>query len=443
MSSFEENSPVLLVTPEITLIDAPVTLRLHGLPPGQNVSLRAWLDDTQGNRWASWARFRADAHGTIDVGTQRPEEGTYQDADPMGLFWSMNPLPLGERPRPFISSAERPLMVTLTAEVDGMLFMQKQLTRLFLGPGVRKVSLQGTPVVGSLFLPCSSNPCPGLLLLGGSSGAVLEQQAALLASHGYCALALAYFGKDRLPAELTEIPLEYFGQALQWLQNQEEVLPNKLAVLGISKGAEAVLLLASTFESIKAVVSYAPSAVVYEGLAGSEENQNKSSWSYQGKSLPFLSQAPSPSLLAYEQQCLRENIPVAFRSRYLFSFEQRGRDEQAAIPVEKVNGPVLLISGQDDQMWPSEHFGFLVEQRLKQRGFPHDVLHLTYENAGHKIGIPFLPTTTLHQTYHPVADILCAYGGTPAGNAFASAHSWQHLFVFLEKRFREIPTSSI
>ena len=85
MSSFEENSPVLLVTPEIALIDAPVTIRLHGLPPGQNVSLRAWLDDTQGNKWASWARFRADAHRTIDVGTQRPEEGTYQDADPMGV----------------------------------------------------------------------------------------------------------------------------------------------------------------------------------------------------------------------------------------------------------------------------------------------------------------------------------------------------------------------
>ena len=91
----EGNSPVLLVTPEIALIDAPVTIRLQDLPSSQSISLRAWIDGSQGNRWASWAHFRADDHGTIDVGTQRPEEGTYQDADPMGLFWSMNPLPLG------------------------------------------------------------------------------------------------------------------------------------------------------------------------------------------------------------------------------------------------------------------------------------------------------------------------------------------------------------
>lgn len=440
MASLKENSPVLTVTPEIALIDVPVVIRLQGLPSGQPVTLRAWMDDAQGNRWASWAHFRADGRGTVDVGTQRPEAGTYQDADPMGLFWSMESFPLGERLRPFTTSIERPLVVSLTAEVDGTLLMQKQLTRLFLHPEVRKVPLQGTSFVGNFFLPGVADPRPGLLLLGGSSGAILEQQAALLASHGYCTLALAYFGKEHLPPELTEIPLEYFGQALQWLQNQAEVLPSKLAVLGISKGAEAALLLASTFESIRAVVSYAPSAFVYEGLTGREENQNKSSWLYEGKPWPFLSQVPSPAILAYEQQCLRENIPIAFRSRYLSSFEQSCHDEQATIPVEKINGPVLLISGQDDQMWPSERFGSLIEQRLKQHGFPHDILHLTYENAGHKIGIPFLPTTTLHQAHHAVANILCAYGGTSAGNAFASAHSWQNLLAFLEKSFREIPT---
>ncbi|HET8841013.1 MAG TPA: acyl-CoA thioesterase/bile acid-CoA:amino acid N-acyltransferase family protein [Ktedonobacteraceae bacterium] len=423
----------MLVAPEIALLDAPVSIRLQGLSSGQKVLLRAWIDDSQGNRWASWAPFRADDDGAIDVRIQRPEEGTYQDADPMGLFWSMNPLPIGGQTRLFTSSPESPLMVTLAAEADGTLLMQKQLTRLFLRPGVRKVLLQEQSLVGSFFLPDSPDPCPGLLLLGGSSGTALEQQAALLASHGYCTLALAYFGRDHLPPELTEIPLEYFGQALQWLQNQAEVLPTKLAVLGVSKGAEAALLLASTFESIKAVVGYAPSAVVYEGLTGREENQNRSSWSYQGKPWPFLSQTPPPSILAYEQQCLRENIPIAFCPRYLSSLAERRDGEQATIPVEKINGPVLLISGQDDQMWPSAHFGFLIEQRLKQHSFPHDVRHLTYENAGHKIGIPFLPATTLHQMHHAAANILCAYGGTPAGNAFASAHSWQNLLTFLEK----------
>ncbi len=42
-----------------------------------------------------------------------------------------------------------------------------------------------------------------------------EHAAALLASHGYAALALAYFGVEDVPKDLINIPLEYFGTALR------------------------------------------------------------------------------------------------------------------------------------------------------------------------------------------------------------------------------------
>jgi Acyl-CoA thioester hydrolase/BAAT N-terminal region len=41
--------------------------------------------------WASWALFRADHTGLVDMRSQVPEDGTYRTLDAMGLFWSMYP----------------------------------------------------------------------------------------------------------------------------------------------------------------------------------------------------------------------------------------------------------------------------------------------------------------------------------------------------------------
>ncbi len=39
--------------------------------------------------WRAHAQFQADEHGVVDVDTQPPLAGTYDQADGMGLFWSM------------------------------------------------------------------------------------------------------------------------------------------------------------------------------------------------------------------------------------------------------------------------------------------------------------------------------------------------------------------
>jgi dienelactone hydrolase len=61
-------------------------------------------------------------------------------------------------------------------------------------------------LVGTFFYPAAAGAFPGILMLGGSSGTLREQDAAILAAHGYCTLALAYFGREHLPPSLVEIP---------------------------------------------------------------------------------------------------------------------------------------------------------------------------------------------------------------------------------------------
>ena len=104
------------------------------------------------------------------------------------------------------------------------------------------------------------------------------------------------------------------------------------------------------------------------------------------------------------------------------------------IPVEKINGPILLISGQDDKIWPSAQLSEIAVQRLNANNFSHNVKHLTYPNAGHLIGPPFRPTTTL-EAVHPVNGILMKLGGTASGNAHACVDSWQKLLAFLKESF--------
>jgi len=90
------------------------------------------------------------------------------------------------------------------------------------------------------------------------------------------------------------------------------------------------------------------------------------------------------------------------------------------IPVERINGPVLLVSGQDDTVWASSYMTDQVVERLRRHEFQHPVIHLSYEDAGHAIGRP-------HYRMFPV------FGGTSRGNARARADHWERMIEFLDE----------
>ena len=131
---------------------------------------------------------------------------------------------------------------------------------------VSRQPIEREDLVGTLFYPETPGPHPTVVALGGWGGGLREGGAEALASEGFAALALAYFGVEPLPHKLTEIPLEYFAEAIAWLKSQPAVDADRIAVVGNSKGGELALLLGATYpEDVEAVVGYAPSAVVWQG----------------------------------------------------------------------------------------------------------------------------------------------------------------------------------
>jgi dienelactone hydrolase len=307
------------------------------------------------------------------------------------------------------------------------------LERRVAGPGVTRHAIRSDGIVGTLFLPPGDGPHPAVIVLNGGGGGIDEYRGAILASHGYAALNLGYFAMEGLPRGLVNIPLEYFETAIHWMRAQPWLRDHFLAVWGESRGGELALLLGATFPEINAVVAWVPSGVVFWalGLAEPGDTRPRAAWTFRGKPLPYLQQnnasmEPSP--------VVEPERPVAFAPFYLSHLRDARAVERATIPVEKTRGPILLVSGSDDQMWPSSALADIAMRRLEMHHHPYPFRHLKYEGAGHLILVPGGPRTTrtLRLQVEGMSGRLLSMGGTPKADAEAGVDAWRSLLKFLE-----------
>ena len=106
--------------------------------------------------------------------------------------------------------------------------------------------------------------------------------------------------------------------------------------------------------------------------------------------------------------------------------------EAVTIPVERIDGGVLLVSAGDDRMWPSGALSEIAAARLERCGHRHPFRHLHYPEAGHPIAPPPYGSTT--QTILPGPGVRFRAGGTPAATARARADAWQQSLRFLREQ---------
>jgi hypothetical protein len=224
----------------------------------------------------------------------------------------------------------------------------------------------------------SNKPRKALILLGGSEGGKswssqtphLEE----LVDAGYYVLSVAYFGAEGLPRGLRAIPLEYFAKLFRWLSVQEAVVPDDYVLMGVSRGAELALLLASVYPQVKAVVAIAPSSVVFPGpptgILDALGGQH-SAWSLGGQEVPFLR-------VPYSFATLRALVSGKRTRMFEKAFSNARGVEKAAIRAEKARGPVLLVSFTRDQIWPSTFMSEQLTRRLAANGFGFQCQHQAY-----------------------------------------------------------------
>jgi pimeloyl-ACP methyl ester carboxylesterase len=370
----------IAVTPAIGLLDQPRTIVVSDLAPGEVVEVHARSPRPDGI-WAAAATFQANGEGIVNIARDGPMSGSYHGVSPMGLFWSQRQLGPGSAPPDRV-------VTTLTVTRGSRELASTQVTQLRASPGVREhiEQLSTAGFVGHYFAPPGHARHPALIWWGGSEGGMAgDAQAMLLASHGIATLAIAYFDEPGLPCRLQDIPLEYFVHAIDWLRSRPDVDPGRVWMLSGSRGSEAELLLAAHWPRlVHGLVAEAPSSFPHGSLPGAcrttGANGRAPAWTLGGK--PISTSNP--------------------------------------IPVQRITGPVLLVSGGQDQVWPSEQYADQIMRALPRNGQPH--IHLNYPTAGHLVlGIP----------YTPILSSELADGGTVEGNSAARASDWPAMIAFI------------
>lgn len=302
----------------------------------------------------------------------------------------------------------------------------KNLSCLLRSPAVKKVAVHEKGLRGVLFLPPSESPLPVIITLSGSGGGIGENRAQLLASHGFAVFALGYFRVEGLPPFLQDIPLEYFETAFNWIKSQPNLDSSRVGLYGASRGAELALILGAWFpESVRAIVAAVPSSAIYGACGG--EATSVHAWVYRGKPLA----PPALEFQIREGEGEDASHPIKETPYFLDGMKETERFNAAMIPVEKIRARLLLISGGDDQMWPSALYAFQIEERLRKYHAPISCEHLHYPKAGHGITVPVFPQPD-PVIFHPIAKKWFLLGGTKTENGRACQDSWKKLITFFE-----------
>jgi dienelactone hydrolase len=280
---------------------------------------------------------------------------------------------------------------------------------------VQRVDVREAGLVGRFYASVGASRRTGLLILTGSGGGYPDDAPARdLARAGYPVFALAYF-RDRAgnPPELEQtqlrrVPLEYLFRALDWLVARPEVRADRIALMGESRGAELALMIGSLRPDVAGVIAYSPLALRWAAVGGGD-----AAWTLNGVPLPYAEGVYNRATPMSQFTDILDG-PVDVRNA-------------AAIEVEHIHGPVLLISSRADALSPSVRMANDIEARLRANGFAYRVENVQYENASHLL-MGFGPGAT---EFRVNERFTIRFGGTAEGTETARNSGWARVKEFL------------
>lgn len=156
----------------------------------------------------------------------------------------------------------------------------------------------------------------------------------------------------------------------------------------------------------------APSSVVWQGI-DQTGGPTGASWTAAGEPIAYV---------PYD-------MTNGFRGIYqLYADSLAKAAPEAQIPVERIAGPILLVSASDDGLWPAADMAERIQARLTTHAFAHPVENLVYDGAGHAVFGPPIPAVT------PQMQSMFGFlGGTPDGLTVARADGWPKVVAFLKR----------
>jgi dienelactone hydrolase len=188
---------------------------------------------------------------------------------------------------------------------------------------------------------------------------------------GYAIMSIGYFNTNNTPKTLDRISINAIYDTIKKVSNHPKINKDKIALLGSSRGGELVLNIASRYKDINAVVALVPSNVTFPALT---LTANTSAWTYKDKEVPYI-KIPFKAIWASIQgDSQRANEIV---------MENQKNSINVVIEAEKINGPFLLLSAKDDELWPSRYMADQIVNRLEENHFKYYYEHFSFEGKHH------------------------------------------------------------
>ncbi|HSR22265.1 MAG TPA: acyl-CoA thioesterase/BAAT N-terminal domain-containing protein [Candidatus Eisenbacteria bacterium] len=128
--------PRILVDHATELADAPLVIRVEGVPAAAAITVQSAAQGSMNRPLASSAAFTTGPDGRVDLSRTAPRPGSsYAGVDGLGLIWSL--LPKDEGPPALPNVAGDAEVIRLTAAAAGGRQATATVRRLLIAPGSR------------------------------------------------------------------------------------------------------------------------------------------------------------------------------------------------------------------------------------------------------------------------------------------------------------------
>lgn len=409
----------IVCEPREALIDEVIHIKIIHLNPKQQITVCCKIEN-QKQIFGSYAHYIATREGLVDLKVDSAAtSGMYSGVEPMGLFWSMVSAPnqrTGERL--VKSNASTPFVFDISVYVEHISWKciwddkmkpvaKETIVRWYKGANIKRIEIEEGQIRGTLFLPyvlSTNEKRPGVIDMFGGRGGLLEMRASLLASHGFVALALAYFNYKDTPTGVSYLHYEYFEEAIKWLNAHPSVLPGGIGLIGVSLGAQIGLYMATHCPLLRAVVAinFPPLFDVW------------TKFKHNGQLIPGRSadlEWKVINMFGYDMFHWKYKL----KKDMYFQFQTENRPK------------ILFIIGEDDTCaHPSEYIKWVEMLPPEQQA---DVEMVVYPGAGHLIEPPYSPLCAAPYTKSVKMPVY--YGGKTKPHAVAQEKSWKKIQEFL------------
>lgn len=389
LSSAAVAQPEFIIEQAKVLAGDPVSVQVRGLEPGSLTIINASRFNNRSQAWYDTsAAFRADEQGRIDPMADAPVAGRWTGADPTGLFWSM------QRAEPQAEPPASPRawgLITFSVDVDadGTPDATGEVELLRGRDDLVEIPVGDSMPGAFLMRPPGDDRLPVVIALGGSEGndGAARSVGRQLASRGFAVLGLPYHSPawgdqeqkfPELPRAFANLPLEPLRNARDWIRTRDDLDGEHIGIWGVSKGGEFALAGASRIEGFSAIVAYVPSDVIWEGWGVGRGQPSPSSFSWEGKPLPFVPYLGMGAEFAKGQRDQPVKIRLAHDAGRLANPD---RIAEARIEVEIIDEPVMLVGGDGDTTWDSGDMVRNIKERRDAAGL--ETLLIVDREAGH------------------------------------------------------------